>query len=54
MDFKEIVKSRCAVREYQDKAVPDETINELLEMIGYPADGRPVPKLRYPVGDILI
>jgi nitroreductase/dihydropteridine reductase len=35
MDFKEIVKSRRSVREYQDKAVPEETINELLEMISY-------------------
>ncbi len=35
MDFKEIVKSRRSVREYQDKAVPEETIYELLEMIGY-------------------
>jgi nitroreductase/dihydropteridine reductase len=35
MDFKEIVTSRYAVRDYQDKVVPEETINELLEMISY-------------------
>jgi nitroreductase/dihydropteridine reductase len=34
MEFKEIVKNRHAVRQYQAKAVPEETIGELLEMIG--------------------
>jgi len=56
MDFIEIVTSRYGVRDYQDKVVPNETINELLEMIGYSvsAINLPAPKLRYPVGDILI
>ena len=35
MEFKEIVKNRRSVRQYQDKAVPEETIHELLEMIGF-------------------
>ena len=35
MEFKEIVKSRRAVRQYQDKPVPEETIRELLEITSY-------------------
>ena len=130
MEFKQIVKNRYSVRQYQAKAVPEETIDELLELIsfsvsainmqpwkikvvadqktkdelfpatfgmtqvmacshllglgacpmtafrpdefarilglpdavvptvlvsvGYPADGRPAPKLRYPVSDIVV
>jgi nitroreductase len=34
MDFKEIVKNRYSVRQYRDEAVPEETIEELLEIIG--------------------
>ncbi len=37
MEFKDIVKNRYAVRQYQPKAVPEETIHELLEMISYSA-----------------
>ncbi len=62
MDFKETVKSRYSVRQYEAEAILEETTNELLEMIvptvlvsvGYPADGQPVPKLRYPVRDIVL
>lgn len=35
MEFKEIVKSRYSVRQYEAKAVPEETVDELLEMISY-------------------
>ena len=35
MEFKEIVKNRHSVRRYRAEAVPRETIDELLEMIGY-------------------
>jgi nitroreductase len=31
----DIVKNRYAVRQYQPKAVPEETIRELLEMVRY-------------------
>jgi nitroreductase / dihydropteridine reductase len=34
MDFKDIVKSRRSIRKYQEKPVPDELIEELVEMIG--------------------
>jgi nitroreductase/dihydropteridine reductase len=33
MEFKEIVKNRHSVRQYRAEAVPQETIDELLEMI---------------------
>jgi len=33
MDFKEIVKNRHSVRQYRDEAVPEETIEELIEII---------------------
>jgi len=35
VEFKEIVKNRRSVRQYQAKAVPEETIDELLELISY-------------------
>ncbi len=35
MEFKDIVKNRHSVRQYQAEAVPEETIDELLEMISY-------------------
>ncbi len=35
MEFKEIVKNRHSVRQYRAEAVPQETIDELLEMISY-------------------
>ncbi len=34
MEFKEIVKNRYACRQYQDKQVPEETIRELIEIMG--------------------
>ena len=34
MEFKEIVKNRRSVRQYEARPVPEETIQELLEMIG--------------------
>ena len=34
MEFKEIVKSRRSIRQYQSLAVRDATIEELLEIIG--------------------
>ena len=34
MEFKEIVKNRYACRQYQAKAVPEETIRELVEIAG--------------------
>lgn len=37
MEFKDIVKDRHAVRQYEAKAVPEETIRELLEMIRHSA-----------------
>jgi nitroreductase / dihydropteridine reductase len=37
VEFKDIVKNRCAVRQYEPKVVPEETIRELLEMICYSA-----------------
>jgi nitroreductase len=35
VDFKDIVKGRRAIRQYQDRKVPEETIRELLEMTSY-------------------
>jgi nitroreductase / dihydropteridine reductase len=35
MDFKEIVRNRRAIRQYEAKPVPEETIRELLEIISY-------------------
>ena len=35
MEFKEIVKNRYAVRQYRAEAVPQGTIDELLEIISY-------------------
>ena len=35
MDFKDIVRNRRAVRQYESKPVPEETIRELLEIISY-------------------
>lgn len=35
MEFKEIVKNRYSVRQYRDEAVPQATIDELLEIISY-------------------
>ncbi len=35
MEFMDIVKHRNAVRQYEPKAVPEETIRELLEMVRY-------------------
>ena len=35
MDFKEIVKNRYSVRQYRAEVVPEETIDELLEMVSY-------------------
>lgn len=33
MEFKEIVRNRCSIRHYETKPVPEEVIQELLEMI---------------------
>ncbi len=33
MEFRDIVKNRCSIRKYEARPVPEETINELLEMI---------------------
>ncbi len=35
MEFKDIVKSRRAIRKYENRAVPDEIIRELLEITSY-------------------
>lgn len=35
MEFKDIVRNRYAVREYEDRRVPEETIRELLEITSY-------------------
>jgi nitroreductase / dihydropteridine reductase len=35
MDFKDIVKNRRAIRQYESKPVPEETIRELLEITSY-------------------
>jgi nitroreductase len=35
MEFRDIVKNRRAIRQYQDKKVPEETIRELLEITSY-------------------
>jgi len=35
MEFRDIVKNRRAVRKYQDRAVPEETIRELLDITRY-------------------
>ncbi len=35
MEFKDIVKNRRAIRQYEDKKVPEETIRELLEITSY-------------------
>jgi nitroreductase / dihydropteridine reductase len=35
MDFKDIVKNRRAIRQYEPKPVPEETIRELLEITSY-------------------
>lgn len=37
MEFKDIVKNRGSIRQYEDKKVPEETIRELLEMTSYAA-----------------
>ncbi len=37
MEFMDIVKNRYAVRQYDDRKVPEETIRQLLEMIRYAA-----------------
>jgi nitroreductase/dihydropteridine reductase len=34
MEFKDIVKNRRSIRKYEDRAIPEETIQELLEIIG--------------------
>jgi nitroreductase/dihydropteridine reductase len=35
MEFKDIVRNRCSIRQYDARPVPEETIQELLEIIGY-------------------
>jgi nitroreductase / dihydropteridine reductase len=35
VEFKEVVKNRYACRQYQEKQVPEETIRELVEIMGY-------------------
>ena len=35
MDFKDIVRNRRAIRQYEPKPVPEETIRELLEITSY-------------------
>ena len=39
MEFKDLVKSRYACRNYLEKPVPDEAIPELLEIARYSASG---------------
>jgi len=40
MEFKEIVRQRFACRKYEDTKIPDETIQELLEIIRYSVSAR--------------
>jgi len=35
MDFKDIVRQRYACRQYESRRIPEETIQELLEIIGF-------------------
>ncbi len=37
MEFKDIVKNRCSIRQFEARAVPEETIHELLEITSYAA-----------------
>jgi nitroreductase/dihydropteridine reductase len=37
MEFKDIVKNRGSIRQYEDRKVPEETIRELLEITSYAA-----------------
>ena len=35
MEFKDIVRQRYACRQYEDRKIPEDTIQELLAIIGY-------------------
>ena len=37
MEFKDIVKNRCSIRQFEARAVPEETIHELLDITRYAA-----------------
>lgn len=40
MEFKDLVRQRYACRKYEDRKIPEETIQELLEIIRYSASAR--------------
>jgi nitroreductase/dihydropteridine reductase len=40
MEFKDVVRQRYACRQYEDKNIPEGTIQDLVEIIGYAASAR--------------